>query len=80
MNTAPVSGRVSMVTTGTFLVASCSRVGAMAAVSCGAITTPLTPWLTNVCTFEIRVATSFCELVVLSSTPAAWADGGMYLM
>ena len=54
------------VTTGIFLAASWSSVGAMAAVSCGAMTTPLTPWLTKVCTLAISLATSFCELVVLS--------------
>jgi len=80
MNTLPVSGRVSIVTTGIFLPASWSRVGAIAAVSCGAITTPLTPWLWNACTLEMRAAMSFCELVVLSCTPTSPANWGTYLM
>ena len=52
----------------------------MAAVSCGAITTPLTPWLMKVWALEMRFAMSFCELVVLSSTPSSSADCGTYLM
>ncbi len=80
MNTSPLSGRVSTVTTGIFLAASCSSVGAMAAVSCGAIATPLTPWLMNVWTLAVSFATSFCEFVVLSSRPNSLPNSGVYLM
>ena len=75
-----MSGRVSTVTTGIFFAASCSSVGAIAAVSCGAITTPLTPWLMKVCTLEVSLATSFCELVVLSVSPSSSPNFGVYLM
>ena len=69
-----------MVTTGIFLAASWASDGAMAAVSCGAITTPLTPWLTKVCTLAISLAMSFCELVVFNCTPSWSPNSGTYLM
>jgi hypothetical protein len=69
-----------MVTTGIFLVASDCRAGAIAAVSCGAMAMPLTPWLMNDCTFEVGFATSFWELVVFSSNPSSSANWGVYLM
>ena len=34
----------------------------------------------NVCTFAVSFATSFCELVVFSSTPLSAANCGVYLM
>jgi hypothetical protein len=52
----------------------------MAAVSCGAIAMPLTPWLMNDCTLDDSFATSFCELVVLRSSPSSLANWGVYLM
>ena len=76
--TSPVSGRVSMVTTGTFFAESCESVGAIAAVSCGAITMPLAPWLSSVCTFEVSLEMSFSEFVVLTSVmPRAFASCGV---
>ncbi len=80
MKTLPLSGRVSTVTTGIFFASSCASVGAMAAVSCGAIARPLTPWLMNVCALAVSLATSFCELVVLSERPSSLAYCGVYLM
>jgi len=52
----------------------------MAAVSWGAMTIPLTPWLMSVWVLEINVDTSFCELVVLMSTPSSCAEVGTNLM
>lgn len=71
MKAFPVSGRVSTSTAGIFLFSSCCSVGATAAVSCGAMTTPFTPWLIRVCTLAVSFAMSFWELVVLISAPSS---------
>jgi hypothetical protein len=76
MDTLPLSGLVSTDTTGILRCCRVCSVGTTAAVSCGAITTPLTFWLMRVCTLEASVATSFCEFVVLSSTPSSPANWG----
>jgi hypothetical protein len=76
MYTFPVSGRVSIVTTGIFLDCRDSSVGPIAAVSCGAMTMPFTPWLISVCVLEISLETSLLEFVVLRSTPSLPANCG----
>jgi hypothetical protein len=69
-----------MVTTGIFLAFRDCNAGAIAAVSCGAMAMPLTPWLMNDCTLAVSLATSFWELVVLSDSPCSAANWGVYLM
>jgi hypothetical protein len=62
------------------LVLSVASVGAIAAVSCGAMAMPLTPRLMNVWALEASFDTSLSELVVISSTPSSVANCGVYLM
>ena len=80
MKTFPLSGRVSIETTGIFFDASRFSVGMTAAVSCGAMTTPLTPWLSRVWTFAASFEMSFAEFVVFRLTPSDFANFGVYEM
>ena len=76
MKRLPVSGRVSMLTTGIFFEARSASSGAIAAVSCGAITMAFAPWLTSAWALAISFCTSFCELVVLMLAPNWEANFG----
>ena len=79
MNTLPLSGRVSTLTTGIFFCARLSSVDAMAAVSCGAITIALAPRPTSVWVLATRFWMSFWELVGGSRlTPRSLALVGTY--
>src|SRR3954468_2899560 len=80
MKTLPLSGRVSIETAGIFLEARRFSVGMTAAVSCGAMTTPLMPWLMRVWTFAASLAMLFAEFVVLRLTPNVFANFGVYEM
>ena len=77
MKTLPVSGRVSMVTTGMSSLSSCSSVGAIAAVSCGAITMALASRLVRVWTLATRLVMSLSELVVSILAPNSSAICGV---
>ena len=74
MNTLPLSGRVSMVTTGIPCPARRSSVEAMAPVSCGAMTMAFAPWLTTACALATSFCTSFCEFVVVRSMPSSASE------
>ncbi|KUL25630.1 hypothetical protein ADL12_34375 [Streptomyces regalis] len=52
----------------------------MAAVSCGVIARPLTPWRMKVWALAVSLATSFWELVAFRETPSSLAYSGVYLM
>ncbi|KOV31557.1 hypothetical protein ADK60_15470 [Streptomyces sp. XY431] len=54
---------MSTLITGIFLADSCSRVEAIAPVSCGAITTALAPVFWNTWTLATSLVTSFWELL-----------------
>ena len=78
MNTLPLSGRVSMVTTGMPWPARRSSVEAMAPVSVGAMTIAFAPWLTTACALATSFCTSLCEFVVVRSMPSSVANFGTY--
>jgi len=80
MNTLPLSGRVSIETAGMCFEDSVFSVGMTAAVSCGAMTTPLTPSLSSVWTFAASFAMSLAEFVVLMLMPRLFANFGVYEM
>lgn len=71
MATLPLSGATSTATTGTPLRSAWSRPASMAALSSGATTRPLTPWLSSLLMSVICWEGSLLELTVFSvSTPS----------
>ncbi len=74
MATLPLSGATSTATTGTPLRSAWSRPASMAALSSGATTRPLTPWLSWLLMSVICCEGSLLELTVfIASTPSDFA-------